>query len=275
MVMPGRNYSGGSEYRYGFNGQEKSGEVFANSTTAEFWQYDARMGRRWNVDPVYKNSPYEVFGSSPISLSDKNGADTIRITQTNTTQKFKGSSDGHSDALVIRDKRVSNTLIDIKIEPAEGEDVFIYQANNIEIDEDNNTTTTLGTSITLDIKTGILGGNHGIMRGKTLYLDGLWTGVRDNTDRESLSKFMDIAPSFKEYMFGRGYSSMYAQSSAMEVMEAVMPTAVQCGSASLFGWGFRSFSALTPFAAVGHLFKFNTFQSPENAEAWFSTSRRS
>ena len=77
--MPGRKYSAGSEYRYGFNGQEKSKEVFENSTSAEFWQYDARIGRRWNVDPVYKHSPYETFGGNPILMMDKNGADTLNI----------------------------------------------------------------------------------------------------------------------------------------------------------------------------------------------------
>src|SRR5690606_18721571 len=41
-------------YKYGFNGQEKDNEVYGdgNSYTAEFWQYDPRLGRRWNVDPL-------------------------------------------------------------------------------------------------------------------------------------------------------------------------------------------------------------------------------
>jgi hypothetical protein len=40
-------------YRYGFNGQEKSDEIkgSGNSYTAEFWEYDPRLGRRWNMDP--------------------------------------------------------------------------------------------------------------------------------------------------------------------------------------------------------------------------------
>ncbi len=54
MTMPGRNYKAGSGYRFGFNGQERSTEINDNSFTAEFWQYDARIGRRWNVDPVFK-----------------------------------------------------------------------------------------------------------------------------------------------------------------------------------------------------------------------------
>jgi len=79
MVMPGRRY-GGSAYRYGFNGQEKSLEIEGhdNSLTAEYWQYDARIGKRWNIDPVQKifESPYASFSNSPIWLADQNGADT-------------------------------------------------------------------------------------------------------------------------------------------------------------------------------------------------------
>ena len=56
MQLVGRKFSGSSSYRYGFNGQEKSTEIVPNesSYTAEFWQYDSRIGRRWNVDPIRK-----------------------------------------------------------------------------------------------------------------------------------------------------------------------------------------------------------------------------
>jgi hypothetical protein len=40
-------------YRFGFNGQEKVNEIagVGNHNTAEFWEYDTRLGRRWNLDP--------------------------------------------------------------------------------------------------------------------------------------------------------------------------------------------------------------------------------
>ncbi|MBK7883859.1 MAG: hypothetical protein IPJ81_08670 [Chitinophagaceae bacterium] len=66
----------GSSLSLGFNSQRRSPEISATAQTAEFWEYDADVARRWNVDPVYKHSPYEVFGSNPIWLSDYNGADT-------------------------------------------------------------------------------------------------------------------------------------------------------------------------------------------------------
>jgi RHS repeat-associated protein len=65
------------EYRYGFNGQEKDDEIYGegNSYTAEFWQYDSRLGRRWNVDPVVKHweSSYATFANNPIFFIDPNG----------------------------------------------------------------------------------------------------------------------------------------------------------------------------------------------------------
>ena len=75
MVMPGRSYSATNEYRYGFNGQEKTPEIFEGSTTALFWEYDARTGRRWNIDPKQKinESPYSCFSGNPILLSDPYG----------------------------------------------------------------------------------------------------------------------------------------------------------------------------------------------------------
>ena len=65
-------------YRFGFNGQMKDDEVSGagNSYTAEFWQYDGRLGRRWNIDPVVKDwqSPYATFDNNPIYFSDPSGA---------------------------------------------------------------------------------------------------------------------------------------------------------------------------------------------------------
>ena len=76
--MPGRSFSS-EKYRYGFNGQEKSDEIdpAGNSMTAEFWQYDARIGRRWNLEPLAVKypalSPYMALGNNPIEFIDVNG----------------------------------------------------------------------------------------------------------------------------------------------------------------------------------------------------------
>lgn len=79
--MPGRKYPAtGGLYRFGFNGQERDNEVSGdgNSYTAEFWQYDPRLGRRWNIDPAFKEKPwmssYHAFSNKPIWNIDPNGA---------------------------------------------------------------------------------------------------------------------------------------------------------------------------------------------------------
>lgn len=68
-------------YPFGFQGQEKDNEVYGaegTSYTAEFWQYDPRTGRRWNLDPMSRVapawSPYRAFYCNPISTTDPNGA---------------------------------------------------------------------------------------------------------------------------------------------------------------------------------------------------------
>lgn len=50
-------------YRFGFNGQEKDDEMSGegNTNTAEYWEYDARLGRRWNIDPK-PNSLISLYG---------------------------------------------------------------------------------------------------------------------------------------------------------------------------------------------------------------------
>ncbi len=68
------------DYRYFFNGQEVDNEVLGDgvSLSADFWQYDSRLGRRWNVDPVFKEyeSPYACFAGNPVRFVDYMGIDT-------------------------------------------------------------------------------------------------------------------------------------------------------------------------------------------------------
>jgi len=68
---------GGDRYRFGFNGQEKVNEMsgMGNHNTAEFWEYDTRLGRRWNVDPVdqISVSNYAVFRNNPLVFTDVDG----------------------------------------------------------------------------------------------------------------------------------------------------------------------------------------------------------
>jgi ParB-like nuclease domain len=62
-------------YLYGMNGQEKDNEIFEGAYTAEYWEYDSRIGRRWNTDPIEYpwQSSYTCFNDNPIYYSDPNG----------------------------------------------------------------------------------------------------------------------------------------------------------------------------------------------------------
>jgi LysM repeat protein len=64
--------SGVEEYGFSFNTQLKSPEIGDGHTTAMYWEYDARIGRRWELDPVVipNESPYATFRSNPILFND-------------------------------------------------------------------------------------------------------------------------------------------------------------------------------------------------------------
>jgi RHS repeat-associated protein len=74
--MPGRTWIGTSDkYRYSHNDQEKEDEIYTHAQSAEYWMYDARIGRRWNIDPIVDESvsPYAAFANNPILLDDPDG----------------------------------------------------------------------------------------------------------------------------------------------------------------------------------------------------------
>lgn len=80
MMMTGRTHSTKINYRYSINGQEKEKELNENITSAEFWMYDSRIVRRWNLDPKPGSniSGYAVFANNPVLFSDP-GGDTARV----------------------------------------------------------------------------------------------------------------------------------------------------------------------------------------------------
>jgi len=75
----GRTYQAETsvKYRFGMNTQEKDDEIYGkgNASSAEFWEYDTRLGRRWNLDPINRiwESRYSVFGNCPITNIDIKG----------------------------------------------------------------------------------------------------------------------------------------------------------------------------------------------------------
>jgi RHS repeat-associated protein len=98
-ILEGKNYHSGVD-RFGFNGQMKDDEVYGatgTSYTAEFWQYDPRIGRRWNVDPktsaLASWSPYHYGLNNPILFLDPDGQFpyTFHVRSFAPPNAFKGS----------------------------------------------------------------------------------------------------------------------------------------------------------------------------------------
>jgi RHS repeat-associated protein len=79
MMMPGRTYTSGNQYRYGFNGLEKDKDLNPNTYTTLFREIDARLGRWWSIDPKASKypgqSPYVAFNNNPIFHDDPFGDD--------------------------------------------------------------------------------------------------------------------------------------------------------------------------------------------------------
>ena len=115
VTLHGRNFklndpvSGnpGGKMRFGFNNMEGDNEVKGegNSYTAEFWQYDVRLGRRWNIDPVVKSfeSSYACFNDNPIRVLDPNGDDGF-IDKDGNYLGDDGNKDSHETRVISKDK---------------------------------------------------------------------------------------------------------------------------------------------------------------------------
>lgn len=78
MVMPNRQYTLGSRYRFGYQGQfaEKDEETGLDHFEAR--DYDSRLGRWLVNDPAWQHwSPYLAMGNNPVSGVDPDGRTSI------------------------------------------------------------------------------------------------------------------------------------------------------------------------------------------------------
>jgi len=77
--MPGRKFSAGNGYRYGFNGKENDNEVKGEGNQQDYGMriYDPRLGRFLSVDPLTSDypwfTPYQFSGNMPIWAVDIDG----------------------------------------------------------------------------------------------------------------------------------------------------------------------------------------------------------
>lgn len=89
MLEPGRNYSvANTNYRYGFNGKEKSDEINGSGVDYDYGAriFDARLGRFLSVDPISNKfpelTPYQFASNRPIQGIDLEGKEVLLVTGT-------------------------------------------------------------------------------------------------------------------------------------------------------------------------------------------------
>jgi RHS repeat-associated protein len=81
MIMPGRRFSAGGSYRYGFNGKEEDDDVKGDGNQQDYGMriYDPRLGRFLSVDPLTEKFPwltsYQFSENNPIRFIDLDGAE--------------------------------------------------------------------------------------------------------------------------------------------------------------------------------------------------------
>ena len=105
MLTPGRSWviGSGEGYWFGFNGQEQVDEVYGHASlnTAEFWSYEARLGRRWNVDIIQRAylGSYTCFNNNPIFLVDPFGAVPVNPNKDGASGSGGGNKSPQSDGI--------------------------------------------------------------------------------------------------------------------------------------------------------------------------------
>ena len=87
MMMPGRTFSSGNGYRYGFNGKEQDSEVKGTGTQYDygFRIYDPRLAKFMSVDPLTASypalTPYQFATNNPIEGIDLDGLEYVSSKQ--------------------------------------------------------------------------------------------------------------------------------------------------------------------------------------------------
>jgi len=107
MQMPGRKYSNGSSYRYGFNGKENDNDVKGEGNSLDFGAriYDPRIGRWLSVDPMIARMPgvgsYTYVNNNPIRYIDPDGKFLLDVHQ----RIVQAALSGLSFELITRNRK--------------------------------------------------------------------------------------------------------------------------------------------------------------------------
>ncbi len=92
--MPGRSYSSGEGYRFGFQGQETDDEVRGdgNSVFFKYRVHDPRIGRFASVDPLSHGYPW----NSPYAFSENRVIDRVELEGLESAPAENGSYQGET-----------------------------------------------------------------------------------------------------------------------------------------------------------------------------------
>ena len=116
MLLVGRNWEGGSEYRFGFNGKESDKETYGDGNIYDygFRIYNPRLGKFLSVDPLNKFypmlTPYQFTSNRPIDGVDLDGLEYL----SNEDARFK-----YINGLTVIDLENNGDIVKSKIESAQ------------------------------------------------------------------------------------------------------------------------------------------------------------
>ena len=109
--MPGREFSAGNEYRYGFNGKENDNDVKGDGNEQDYGMriYDPRLGRFLSFDPLTRKYPwlsvYQFASNNPIRNIDVDGGEGPPEKEGQIEEDHEeGSESDEEDAIIRRDR---------------------------------------------------------------------------------------------------------------------------------------------------------------------------
>ncbi len=114
MLQPERKFNAG-EYRFGFNGQEEADDIseIGSHTTALFWEYDTRLGRRWNLDPKpnIAISSYSSFTDNPVFFNDILGDSAAVFKPNGSFWKFINDGESKWSGIYYQNSEITGSKI--------------------------------------------------------------------------------------------------------------------------------------------------------------------
>ena len=122
MNMPGRKFSGGSGYRYGFNGKENDKDAGEGIQDYGMRIYDSRLVRFLSVDPIAKKypelTPYQFASNTPIQAIDLDGKEAWICVWGSQSKDVDGDGKpeiGHTAIIVANYKQVGTQIVTIEL----------------------------------------------------------------------------------------------------------------------------------------------------------------